>query len=216
MYQLIIGVLSWLAFVLGNPAYMIASWLPLESPKQTKVVDYSPMYIPDDKIEGGWCWTRSIAAPANAKAWRCQGPENTSTASGSVTFGYDPCFALDSHSVVCGIDPEKSDSGFELKLREVLPQEQEMVKISGPGFWLVRLSSGVLCTPETGTMGMTNEKRSLLYSCDDGTGIYEDGIHKVGNNYEAENVTYGKGLNPGEDDFTVSKVTKVAIKTAWR
>ncbi len=215
MQHAISVAVSILMFVLGNPAWMIAQqYSRQEITKGTKVVDYSPDHIPSEKIEDGLCWTRSIAAPRNEKAWRCQGPE--STAPGSITPLFDPCFALDNLSVVCGVDPDKTDAGLELKLRERLPKEDISAGTNTPGFWRIRLATGALCAPHTGTMGMTNEKRFLLYSCDDGTGIYEDGLHESDSKYEAENVTYGQTDNPEDGDFVVRKVEKVAVKEAWR
>lgn len=215
MQHVISLVVSVIMFVLGNPAWLLTQQNSAkEASVGTKVIDYSPDYIPSERLEGGWCWTRSIAAPANPKAWRCMGPE--STASGSITYGFDPCFALDNQSVVCDVDPEKSGTGIELRLREVLPKEQIEERKTDPGFWRIRLATGALCTPHTGTMSMTNEKRFLLYFCDDGTGIYEDSLHESGGRYEAENVTYGPTDNPEDGNLVVNKIETVAIKEAWR
>lgn len=187
------------------------SYISPVSDKGTRIIDYVQTYTPKQSEEGGWCWTRSIAAPANQKAWRCQGPDNT----GVVVYGYDPCFELSSTSVVCDVDPEKEDSGFVLNLKESVPSEQEL-EARESSYWRLRLATGALCTPHTGTMTMTNEKRFVLFSCDDGTGIYIDGIHDLGGALEAENITYGGEAKPGDGDLNVLKNERVLISTAWR
>lgn len=176
--------------------------------KATKVIDYVQTYVPKDSESGGWCWTRSIAASANKKAWRCQGPDNT----GAIVYGYDPCFELTPSSVVCNVDPEKADSGFVLNLKEPVPANQEL-EVRESSYWRLHLASGAVCTPHTGTMTMTNENRFVLFSCDDGTGIYIDGLHTAGEILEAENISY---KNSKTGDYSVKANNRVRVAQAWR
>lgn len=122
---------------------------------KTEIIKYKQTYVPKEN-EPGNCWTTSIAAPTNENAWRCM----------SEQFIYDPCFKTELGKIVCGVDPDVSESGFELKLTEALPErtdfkfKEEDILSS----WIVELKNGLKCGMITGTATLVG-KEYAYYQC---------------------------------------------------
>ena len=147
-------------FVIGIPIIVLLSFFLIrkvdlikKSAKQafTEVIKYEQNYIPEKKKEGS-CWTTSISAQSNEKAWRCS-VENVT---------YDPCFETKTSQVVCEVDPENLQSGFELILTKNLPKDLE----HNPNeiIWMVKLENGLNCSLISGTSGEVNGK-PFYYAC---------------------------------------------------
>ena len=84
-----------------------------ESVTATRVTTYVPV-LPRVARLAGHCWTRSIAAPARADAYRCMAGDSI----------YDPCFAPPrAHAVVCDVNPTTPNPGFAMRLTQPLPNE---------------------------------------------------------------------------------------------
>lgn len=122
--------------------------------ESTIVIDYKQEIIPESKKEGS-CWTTSIAAQSNNKAWRCSVENNV----------YDPCFEADNKKVICDVNPEDPTRGFELILTEALPLE--LVHNSNDVIWMTKLENGLKCSLITGTSGTLNGK-DFYYACNNG------------------------------------------------
>ena len=145
--------------VFGIPIIVLLSFFLIrkvdlikKSAKQTftEVIKYEQNYIPEKKKEGS-CWTTSIAAQSNEKAWRC-----------SVENGlYDPCFETQTKQIVCLVDPDDPYSGFELKLTEALPEfgtgnQQDVV-------WITKLENGLTCSLSSGAADELNGEFFYYY-----------------------------------------------------
>jgi hypothetical protein len=125
--------------------------------EKTEIIKYQQFYIPKES-RNGYCWTTSIAAPANDMAWRCTTEQDEI---------FDPCFETKSSQIVCRVDPEKLDSGFELKLEKPLPEVDRNPILSNSNLpWLVRLKNGITCMAMTGTAGYIDGER-YYYWCND-------------------------------------------------
>lgn len=124
--------------------------------RKTEVIKYQQLYVPKES-KRGYCWTSSIAAPANNKAWRCATEEELI---------FDPCFETESHQIVCNIDPENTESGFELKLNKSLPEIEKASSLTNEySPWLVKLKNGMTCIAMSGNAGYI-EGKSYYYFCD--------------------------------------------------
>lgn len=117
---------------------------------KTEIAEYKQIYIPKNSKKGK-CWNPSIAS-SDSKAWRCMDDE----------FIHDPCFETDSGQVVCGIDSEKGEDVFELKLTEPLP-ERRNDDTREPSFWKIELENGLSCYVFTGTAGNLNNEYVYHY-----------------------------------------------------
>lgn len=122
--------------------------------EKTEVIKYKQSYVPKES-KPGECWTISSTATSNDKAWRCM----------SGDFIYDPCFETETNQIVCNVDPELPESGFELKLTKPLPErggydKEEAKKWS----WIVKLQNGLICEAISGTAG-TADGENFYYAC---------------------------------------------------
>lgn len=129
---------------------------------KTIIINYEQKYIPKQTLgEEGDCWTMSIAAPNNEKAWRCK------TVGEKLNQIFDPCFEINKKQVVCDVDPLKAKSGFTLNLSKeidnILKTERKELEEVRP--WIVKLDNGLFCRPLTGTAGSFNGN-FYYYVCD--------------------------------------------------
>lgn len=117
---------------------------------KTEIVEYKQTNIPKNSKKGR-CWNPSIASNSS-KAWRCMTDE----------FIHDPCFETDSGQVVCGIDSEKGEGVFELKLTEPLPKQRND-DTRESSYWKIELENGLNCYVFTGTAGKLNNEYVYHY-----------------------------------------------------
>ena len=125
----------------------------------TTILHYIPSVQPGGSASGD-CFTRSVAAPWRADSWRCT--------SGNAI--YDPCFAVAGGSVACGMNPAASEAGFALRLSRPVPAVTAPTASPSaviPAGWLLLLSGGATCQPDTGATGVIEGKRAN-YTCSDG------------------------------------------------
>lgn len=127
--------------------------------EKTEVIIYKQTYVPKEQKEG-YCWTSSNTAWSNSSAYRCM----------SANHIYDPCFETDSHKVVCDVDPEIPESGFELHLTQDLPIQERTIKDKP---WLLKLQNGFRCYATTGAASMINGQY-FYYIC--GTETQAQGV----------------------------------------
>jgi hypothetical protein len=178
----------------------------LAQPVATRVVTYRPA-IPPGKPESGHCWTTSVATN-RPDAYRClRGNEI-----------FDPCFAVRANLVVCDPNPALDRRGFALALTRPLPAATPLPGPVQP--WMVQLSDGNVCTPETGTRAMV-EHRIIAYGCtkrdarvtENGpwTGLLEQTM-TTGRVWRVSKVVYSAGT-AGAAKGTITTAT---IATVWR
>lgn len=105
---------------------------------KTNFIKYQQTYIPKESMQGS-CWTDSIAASSNEKAWRCMVDNSI----------FDPCFETENHRVVCQVNPEEPESGVELKLTKPLPKR---LFTDAKGYSRIKLENGMICHRMTGTV----------------------------------------------------------------
>lgn len=133
-----------------NPQVNISQ--PVE--EKTEIIRYQQTSIPQES-KAGSCWTGSIAASSDNKAWRC-------SVGNSI---YDPCFETKIGQVICGVNPVSKEAGFELKLIKPLPVERntDMGEIkTWP--WIVELQNGKVCYKNTGAADTFQEGDKEYYS----------------------------------------------------
>jgi len=152
----IVPLLLWiiiipLAFFLTRSSSRKSEEKAITQPK-TELIEYTQKSVPSESHEGT-CWSESIAAYTNTKAWRCY----------SGDFIYDPCFETDVGRVVCGVDPEDEKSGFELKLTKPLPERGNFSDRT-KRIWRLKLSNGLICRPFMGTAGLVDGEY-YYYNC---------------------------------------------------
>lgn len=125
-----------------------------QSVRATRVVTYIPA-VPSAPKRSGSCWTRSIAAPSRADAWRCMLGNEI----------YDPCFSPKlPEVVVCDVNPVTGGRGFAVRLTKPLPTGEPAMTARVAFPWLVQLASGEICRPLTGTHELVG-KDSIGYAC---------------------------------------------------
>ncbi|MBU0744444.1 MAG: hypothetical protein KKE11_03660 [Gammaproteobacteria bacterium] len=178
----------------------------------TKVSVFKPMIAPT-KIKRGFCWMNSIAVE-RSDAWRCMVGNNI----------FDPCFYIGvPDMLICGVDPEQNESGFLLRLVELLPQLPESKPSSAKDrAWLIKLENGQICRPYTGSMPVikhSGQVMALQYGCDGGengeaTGLLSDSI-VPGKIWRAKKIIYIVGPT-GDPTPKNIKIHRVAIKEVWR
>ncbi len=119
---------------------------------------------------------------------------------------YDPCCALASGNLVCGVDPTKPDSVPVLvKPSAPLPSQAPnaaQVEAARKNGWLVRLPDGTVCGFLTEATAGVDGKR-INYGCTDGTSILGD--LAPGAVWTAEFVTGSVGPNGFEAKTRVVK-----------
>jgi hypothetical protein len=129
--------------------------------RPTRVTTYVPV-IPSKTVSGS-CWTRSIAAPTRADAYRCMVGNSI----------YDPCFVPKRRSVaVCDVNPAANGRGFALRLTKPLPNEPVFTGRAQP--WLVQLADGEVCVPLTGTHEAIRGE-TILYECSESRALRGNG-----------------------------------------
>jgi hypothetical protein len=122
--------------------------------RATRVTTYVPVVPPAPKRSGS-CWTRSIAAPSRADAWRCMLGNEI----------YDPCFSPKTPGVVvCDVNPVSGGRGFAVRLTKPLPASEPLFTARLALPWIVQLANGEVCIPLTGTHELMG-KESIGYEC---------------------------------------------------
>jgi hypothetical protein len=174
----------------------------------TEVILYKQTNIPS-KTQKGSCWTRSIAAPSNDKAWRC-------TSGNSI---FDPCFESDNGKVVCQISPEDLSSGFELQLTDKLPKDKEPFNANFLNLaWMVKLTNGIYCYAMTGTAGEIDGV-SFNYSCDQDAFVYNNFSEISGNMDETfdkrGNLWKTKVAYFSKSSLHITKTEDITVEKAW-
>jgi hypothetical protein len=101
---------------------------------------------PANDTREGFCWARSIAAPARHDGFRC-------TVDNGI---HDPCFIVPPNHdrLVCGADPALKKDGFLLKLTRPLPKTSKPSRKREP--WILKLADGSICETMTGTLPSVN------------------------------------------------------------
>lgn len=124
---------------------------------QTQVIEFKPT-LTLKPTKTGYCWTESLKT-SRPDAWRCMIGNEIQ----------DPCFGTTQENiVVCGVNPEKNDLGFALRLTKPLPKLAKAVaqqNINSKA-WFIKLIDGTTCSPFTGTLPQVNGE-PILYSCSD-------------------------------------------------
>ncbi|HTD36960.1 MAG TPA: hypothetical protein VK669_05575 [Candidatus Limnocylindrales bacterium] len=122
--------------------------------RATRVITYVPA-VPSAPKRSGSCWTRSIAAPSRADAWRCMLGNEI----------YDPCFSAKPPGVVvCDVNPVTGGRGFAVRLTKPLPAGEPLFAARLALPWVVQLANGEVCVPLTGTHELIG-KESIGYEC---------------------------------------------------
>jgi len=122
--------------------------------RATRVTTYVPV-VPSAPKRSGSCWTRSIAAPSRADAWRCMLGNEI----------YDPCFSPKTPGVVvCDVEPLSGGRGFAVRLTKPLPTHEPLFTARLALPWIVQLANGEVCVPLTGTHELFG-KESIGYEC---------------------------------------------------
>jgi hypothetical protein len=137
------------AFAVSPPQAVSA-----QTVRATRVTTYVPV-VPSAPKRSGSCWTRSIAAPSRADAWRCMLGNEI----------YDPCFSPKAPGVVvCDVNPVSGGRGFAVRLTKPLPAGEPpfTARLALP--WVVQLANGEVCIPLTGTHELIG-KESIGYEC---------------------------------------------------
>ena len=137
-------------------ALAMASSRPVnaQSVRATRVTPYVPV-VPSAPKRSGSCWTRSIAAPSRADAWRCMLGNEI----------YDPCFSPKIGGlVVCDVNPVTGGRGFAVRLTKPLPTGEPLFTARLALPWVVQLADGEVCIPLTGTHELIG-KESIGYEC---------------------------------------------------
>lgn len=170
---------------------------------KTVEIEYRQTYVPNESIAGD-CWTSSIAAATNLKAWRCSTYNN---------FIYDPCFETEGGEVVCGVNPEKSDSGFTLNLTKKLPQWGNFLdEYKRP--WQVKLEDETMCFPMTGTAGTVNGE-FYYYYCDKNDAVLVGSLDNGGPFDRSKPLWRVRVANQLDQLGEQSEVRKVTVNTVW-
>jgi hypothetical protein len=174
----------------------------------TRVTAYVPV-VPHAARLAGHCWTRSIAAPSRADAYRCM-------AGNSI---YDPCFAPPrARAVVCDVNPTTRNPGFAMRLTQPLPDEPVFTgRTVMP--WLVQLAGGEVCVPLTGTHEMIG-RETIGYECSESRSLMNgaastgliDGSITPGTVWHARKAVY-RVSRGGRVTGTVDRVPLAAV---WR
>lgn len=175
----------------------------LAETKKTVEIEYQQTYVPKESMAGD-CWTSSIAAQTNRKAWRCSTISN---------FIYDPCFEAVTGEVVCGVDPEKADSGFTLNLTKELPEwKNSQGEYKQP--WWVKLDDGSICLPMTGTAGSINGE-FYYYSCDMNDTVLVGSFDNGGPFDRSKPLWRVRAANQLDQLGEQSEIREVTINTVW-
>lgn len=175
----------------------------LAETKKTVEIEYQQTYVPKESMTGD-CWTSSIAAQTNRKAWRCSTISN---------FIYDPCFEAVTGEVVCGVDPEKADSGFTLNLTKELPEWKNFQgEYKQP--WWVKLADGSICLPMTGTAGSINGE-FYYYSCDMSGTVLVGSLDNGGPFDRSKSLWKVRVANQLDQLGEQSAIREVIINTVW-
>jgi hypothetical protein len=197
-----------LAAVLSSGLIAAPVTVRAESVTATRVTTYVPV-LPHTARLTGHCWTRSIAAPARADAYRCMAGDSI----------YDPCFAPPrAHAVVCDVNPTTRNPGFAMRLTQPLPNEPVFASsVAMP--WLVQLTDGEVCVPLTGTheaMGREtigyecSEARSLMNAAT-ATGLV-DGSITTGTVWHARKAVY----RVSRGGRVTGSIARVPLAAVWR
>mgnify|MGYP005848269761 CR=1 FL=1 len=117
----------------------------------TTIVDYQPER-PDGEALAATCWTNSLVVPSRT-AWRCEAEGRS----------LEPCFALDSTSLVCNPNPLTGDRGVLVRLSRPLPPP-DLIAEKPNSAWLLQLADGAVCTLLPGATGLVDGKR-IGYWC---------------------------------------------------
>jgi hypothetical protein len=133
---------------------------------------------------------------------------------------YDPCFSNASltDAVICDANPASGSGGFILKLTKPLPaRSSNAAAESRP--WLVKLTDGVMCEIQTGTIAFVAELE-VPYGCSDSQQCNDSGCpHMTGLTAKfrrnkvwiADKVTF-KSSNTG---LHLISRTPVAVSAVW-
>lgn len=106
-------------------------------PAKTKTVVFTAATMKSTSSLSGYCWTGSIASN-RADAYRCMVGNSI----------HDPCFTLDTKSVVCPIDAAQN-TGISIVVTKPLPQ----ANAGGTrNVWMMELAGSVQCNAGTGTV----------------------------------------------------------------
>jgi len=171
----------------------------------TEVINYTPQQDLPSKIEEGFCWISSLAAPYRQDAWRCM----------VGNYIYDPCFNLSQNGyVLCDVNPKTRNSGFRLKLTEPLPKPNAPVyKNAFNSPWLVELRDGTPCFISIGASAVVKDIRAN-YICNPSSNdeSYLMGDLKSGRVWTAEKAN----LALKDSDFIIKSSENVIIKAVWR
>ena len=119
-------------------------------------------------LDGGTCWTTSIADSADPDAWRCMVPASHEL--------YDPCFAppqgMNLTEVACAASPWSGV--YLLHLAHPLPHATSTTTPTPSGEpWYLELANGQRCGLITGTAGEESGVY-LNYSCQGGSASVPD------------------------------------------
>lgn len=167
--------------------------------ESTTVIDYKQEIIPESKKQGS-CWTTSIAAQSNNKAWRCSVENNV----------YDPCFEADNKKVICDVNPEDPTRGFELILTEELPLE--LIHNTNDSIWIAQLENGLRCFLNSGTAGMLNGQY-YYYACDN-NGVL---LGNFGKTFDKSNNLWRVQVAYLDENFEqMGEIETINVLKAWK
>ncbi len=156
----------------------------IEPTTVTEIIEYKQTYVPEEK-RTGYCWDPSIAASNNVDAYRCSSKDQI----------FDPCFKEESGTVVCGVDPEQSGSGFELQLTKDIIEYTKPTESSNWLPWRLKLEDGKICSLFTGTAAIVDGKTYYIYCENDENGNSVNGELDKSKNLWKINLIHGNKDN---------------------
>jgi hypothetical protein len=200
---MVVGVLT-----MGLPFGFAAGSGPIP---RTEVIIFSPLTSANAAMEGGHCWTESIAV-SRPGAWRCMRGNSI----------YDPCFEVASrkNEVVCGANPVRHKKGFPLMLTQPLPSRKSRNLVPEP--WLIELADGSVCEAATGTMALIDNE-PVRYPCDTSpakgseTPIYCGLLGRMhqASVWMADKVCYTLAPSDSGPPFKLQNHERVTVRRVW-